>query len=263
MFKIHPLYSSSSGNMFHIESGNTNIIIDAGVTYKAMIDGLKSINKDIADISAILITHEHIDHIKGLPLLCRKNDIPIYTCCKTAIYIDELLNEKNIKHDILNIKYGQAYKIGNIEFSPFETSHDAVMPCGYRINDSTKTISFATDLGYVSDDVMEALKGSDFSILESNYDSAMLSFGKYPYNLKSRIKSNFGHLSNDDAAYTMKKLYENGTNRFLLSHLSTNNNNTLLAKQTIEQQFVSSNIDDSSLDFNFASKELSCEEYIV
>lgn len=263
MFKIHPLYSSSSGNMFHIESGNTNILIDAGVTYKAMVEGLKSINKDIKDLCAILITHEHIDHIKGLPLFCRKHDIPIYTCGKTATYLDELLNEKNIKHDIFSTYYGQTYKINNIQITPFETSHDALMPCGYKITDGNKNISFATDLGYVSGDVMDSLKDSDFTILESNYDKTMLSFGKYPYSLKRRIQSNFGHLSNDDAACTMTKLYESGNNRFLLSHLSTNNNNDLLAKQTIEQEFALSDIDISTVDINFASKELSSEEYIV
>lgn len=263
MFKIHPLYSSSSGNMFHIESGNTNILIDTGVTYKAIVNGLNSINKDIKDISAILVTHEHTDHIKGLPLYCRKNDIPVYTCSKTANYLETLLNDNNIKHNIFSLNYGQAYKINNIEIIPFETSHDALMPCGYRITDGLKNISFATDLGYVSGEVLDSLKGSDFNILEANYDKAMLSFGKYPYNLKRRIESNFGHLSNNDAACAMIKLYKSGNNRFLLSHLSTNNNNDLLAKQTIEQEFALNDIDISTVSIDFASKELSNEEYII
>ena len=96
MLKVHPLYSSSSGNMFHIENKDTNILLDVGVTYKAINEGLNSINKDLSNIDAIVITHEHVDHIKGLYTLCKKNDIPIYTTEKTAIYLKDKLNEKNI-----------------------------------------------------------------------------------------------------------------------------------------------------------------------
>lgn len=206
MINIHPLYSSSSGNMFHIETNKSNILIDAGVSYKAINEGLKSIDKDIHDIDAVLITHEHIDHIKGLPLLCRKNDIPIYACGKTAELIEQELNEKNIKNNVFKLNYGQVYKVKDIDLSPFETSHDAVMPCGYRIKSNNKTLSFATDLGYVSDEVFENLSAADFVILESNYDTTLLDFGKYPYPTKRRIKGNLGHLSNDDSAFTISRL---------------------------------------------------------
>lgn len=105
MLNVHPLFSSSSGNMFHIESNKSNILVDVGVTYKSAVDGLKSIDKTMSDISGILLTHEHIDHIKAIPLICRKNNIPIYACGKTADYIKEMLDEKNISADIIKTYY--------------------------------------------------------------------------------------------------------------------------------------------------------------
>ena len=263
MINLHPLYSSSSGNLFHIQTQKSNILIDAGVSYKAINEGLKSIDKEITDINAVLITHEHIDHIKGLPLLCRKNDIPIYACGKTAEYIENELTERNIKNNVFKLEYGQAYKIKDVEFTPFQTSHDAIMPCGYRIKSGDITLAFATDLGYVSDEVYDNLKNSDFVVIESNYDTTMLDFGKYPYPVKYRIKGNLGHLSNEDSAYTISRLAKNGQTNFLLAHLSTNNNTNDLVLNTLQDVLKRNEIDTSLLNINIASKELSNEEYFI
>lgn len=263
MFKIHPLYSSSSGNMFHIASSNTNILIDVGVSYKAINEGLKSIALTIKDIDAILITHEHSDHIKGLPLLCRKNDIPIYACISTASYIKEELNDKNIESNIVAIDYNSPVKIKDIEFSAFEISHDAIMPCGYTLKSDNSVITFATDLGYVSEVVYEHLLESNYAIIESNYDSTMLEFGKYPYKLKRRIKSITGHLSNDDCGQTVAQLANEGHNRFLLAHISENNNNLDIAKQTVDSILSQNGINPDSIEINFATKNLSNEEYTI
>lgn len=263
MFSVHPLYSSSSGNMFHIASSSTNILIDVGVSYKAINEGLKSIGLTIKDIDAILITHEHSDHIKGLPLLCRKNDIPIYACGDTAKFIKEELDSKNIPSNIIPIHYDSPFKINDITIYPFETSHDAAMPCGYKISDDSSSITFATDLGYISNDVMNTLAESDYTILESNYDEAMLEYGKYPFLLKRRIKSVTGHLSNDACGQAVAELAKQGHNRFLFAHLSENNNNEELAKQTIESILSQNGIDPNQVELNFASKTLSSEEYII
>lgn len=261
---IHPLYSSSSGNVFHIETPESNILIDAGVSYKAIKDGLASINKDISDISAILVTHEHADHINGLPMLCKKNNIPLYACGKTASYLQELLKEKNIQNDIFEVNYNKPFKINDMEITPFETSHDAIMPCGYRINNNGSILTYSTDLGFVSDEVFENLKNSDYIILEANYDESMLDFGKYPYYLKRRIKSNLGHLSNVDCANTIVRLNKENTNsKFLLAHLSENNNNLALAKTTIDSILTENNINLKDMDINFASKKLSNEVYKI
>ena len=263
MFVVHPLYSSSSGNMFHIASSNTNILIDVGVSYKAINEGLKSINLSIKDIDAILITHEHSDHIKGLPLLCRKNDIPIYACIETARCIKDDLDSKNIQSNIIALDYNMPIKINNIEICPFETSHDAVMPCGYILKDDTSTITFATDLGYISPTVYDSLSKCNYAILESNYDNAMLEFGKYPYLVKKRIKGITGHLSNDDCGQAIAKLASEGHTRFLLAHMSENNNNMDLARQTVDSILFQNGIDPNSLEINFETKSLSNEEYTI
>ena len=263
MLSVHPLYSSSSGNMFHIGSEKTDILLDVGVSYKAINEGLKSIEKNISNISAVLITHEHIDHIKGLSLLCRKNNIPIFACGKTANYLKNMLDEKNIPADITKIHYGQPFKIFDFEITAFETSHDAVFPCGYNIKTENENLTYATDLGYVSDEVFEYLKSSKLNIIEANYDKTMLDFGKYPYPLKHRIKSNLGHLSNDDTARTVAKLACLGKSDFIFAHLSENNNNPNVLLDTIENELLNSDIDKNIINLNVASKTLSNEVYNV
>ncbi len=260
MINVYPLYSSSSGNMFYINTDDANILVDTGVCYKSITKGLNDINVDISKLDAVLITHEHSDHIKGLPLLCRKNDIPIYACGKTADYIKDLLDEKNISADIVKTYYGQPFKIKSTEITPFETSHDALMPCAYNISSGNNTISYATDLGYVSDEVYDYLKVSDFAVIESNYDHTLLDFGKYPYNLKRRIKSNLGHLSNDDTFFLIEKLYTTlGRNNFLLAHLSENNNTPDIALDTMYSNLKLRGISQDDVNISVASKELSTE----
>ena len=262
MANIFPLYSSSSGNVFYIESKKTNILIDAGVTYKAINDGLKQKDKSINDISAIIITHEHIDHIKALPLFCRKHEnIPIYACGKTADYIKEMLEERNITSNVRKVFYGQPFKIKDIEILPFETSHDALMPCGYKINIDGKIITYATDLGYVSNEVYDNLQNSDYTILESNYDNALLDFGKYPYSIKRRIKGTTGHLSNEDCANTICKLAKSGSTNFILAHMSENNNTLDIVKNTLESTLLSNGIDPLTLNISYATKSL-CDEVL-
>ena len=264
MLIVHPLYSSSSGNMFHIASSNANILIDVGVSYKAVNEGLKSIGLTIDDIDAVFITHEHTDHIKGLPLLCRKNtDKPIYAVGKTANYLIESLTKNNIQCNILPIKYDNPIKIKDIEIYPFETSHDAIMPCGYRITDTEKTVTIATDLGYISNNVYSNLANSDFTILEANYDDAMLEFGKYPYMLKRRIKGQHGHLSNENCGQTIARLANEGHSRFLLAHISENNNTHELALQTVESIASQNGVSLENIEINLASKALSNEGYTV
>ena len=263
MIAIHPLYSSSSGNMFHICSDKTDILIDIGVSYKAIKEGLKSISKDIPDINGILITHEHIDHIKGLPLLCRKNNIPIYACGKTADYLNNMLAEQNINAKIIKIEYEMPFKIFDFEITPFETSHDAIYPCGYDIKCHQKHIAYATDLGFVSDEVFSHLKNSDFTILEANYDKTMLDFGPYPFNTKRRIASIKGHLSNDDSANLIAKLYDYNSSNYILSHMSENNNTKEIALDSINYVLREKDINLEDISLNFASKQLSSEEYIV
>lgn len=266
MINVHPLYSSSSGNMFHFETPKANILIDAGVSYKAIREGLSSINKEAKDIDAVLITHEHTDHIKGIPLFCRKNpETPIYATVKTAKYLKNLLDSQNISGNIIGFEYNTTFKINDIVVTPFETSHDALMPCGYNLQVGDKKLSYATDLGYVSDEVFNYIKASDYYVIESNYDKTMLEFGKYTYPVKRRIAGPTGHLSNEDASRLIAKIYELGQaqNRFLLAHLSENNNEPNLAMDFINSTLKQLDVDVTNIEINIASKKLSNEEYLV
>ena len=260
--KLFPFYSSSSGNLYCLEHNNTNILIDVGVSYKNIVSALNSINKSFDDISAILITHEHIDHVKGVSMISKKHNIPFYTCEKTKEYLENLLNDKNIPSTIQTICYDKEFKINDLTISAFETSHDAAQPCGFHIKCNDKKLSFATDLGQVSDNIMNYLFNSDYIVLESNYDKTMLDFGPYPFHLKSRIKSSLGHLSNDDTANVIKQVLTNNSNsRFLIGHLSSNNNTYEIAKQTIFDELNNNGY--LSYDINFATKDFSFEEYLI
>ncbi len=260
--KLFPLYSSSSGNLYCLEHNDTNILIDVGISYKNICLALESINKTIDDVTAILITHEHTDHTKGINMICKKHSIPIYTCKKTKEYLDSILDSKNIPSTILPIEYNKLFKIDDIEVIPFETKHDAVEPCGFKISDGISNLTFATDLGIVTENVMNYLSGSDYIVLEANYDNIMLEYGPYPFSTKHRIKSNLGHLSNEDSAHVIASLLEKNNNtRFLLSHISSNNNTHALAKTTITSHL--DNLGFGNYELNVASKDLSLEEYFI
>lgn len=199
-------------------------------------------------------------------MICKKTNIPIYTCSKTAKYLKEILNKNGTSYEIFDIKYNIPFNIDDIEVMPFEISHDAVEPCGFNISHENKTVTFATDLGYVSSSNFEYMKNSNFVVLESNYDLSMLDYGHYPFNLKCRIKGNLGHLSNFDTANTISSLQNcigTSPKDFLLAHLSENNNMLELAKQTIDTTLSQNNIDLSSLNINYATKLLSKEEYLI
>ena len=151
----------------------------------------------------------------------------------------------------LKLHIGQPFKIKDIEITPFEVSHDAVMPCGYRIKSGSTTLTYATDLGYVSDDVYENLNYSDFVILESNYDNSMLEYGKYPYPLKRR------------SASTIAKLAKKGETRFMFAHLSENNNDKNMLLSTLNDTFTQNDIDINLLDLNIANKNFVNEEFCI
>lgn len=266
--KIYPLYSSSSGNSFCLETENDNILIDCGVSYRALCNGLKSINKDISQISSILITHEHSDHIKGIPNLLKKNNIPIYATDKTLEYIKDYSEHNGTSSDSLNnmyeIDYNKTFKLNDLDITPFKISHDAVKPCGFCISEKGKTLTFSTDLGYVSQQNLEYMKMADFLVLEANYDLSMLTYGPYPYPVKQRIISDLGHLSNDDTANTIFSLVSNNNkSKFLLAHLSQNNNMIDIAKQTIDILLEKNGINLNDVDINFATKKLSSEVYQI
>ena len=232
MFKYCSLFSGSSGNSFLITSDNTNILVDAGVSSKKIVTALSDLEIDINKIDAILVTHEHIDHTKSLQTITCKYNIPIYLNKKTynALgVIADKIPDKSI--NFFNI--AEPFKIKDFKIFPFPIPHDAADPCGFNIYYNNKKITVATDIGHISDELMEYLKNSTSILLESNYDPEILKFSSYPYLLKKRISGETGHLSNQIAGKTLAALYKSGLKNAILVHLSKENNFPELAYQTV------------------------------
>lgn len=253
MLKFCSLYSGSSGNSLLVQSNNTNVLIDAGVSGKKVVEALNSSSVDISSISAILVTHEHIDHVKSLGTLSKKYDIPVFANKETWNAMpkekDKIL-EKN--QNLFSV--GKSFGIGDLEFSAFSTPHDAANSCGFNIFNSNTKISIATDLGHITPEIMKALEHSKFILLEANYDPEVLRCSSYPYPLKARIDGPTGHLSNYFAGEVLSNLVDSGLQSAMLGHLSKENNFPELAYRTVVEQLEKHHIKESSIDLSVASR---------
>ena len=231
------LVSGSSGNCSLISDGKTTLLVDCGLSCKKLEEALSKAKVDPKDISAMLITHEHSDHIKGTGIVSRKYNIPVFATLKTHEYM-------NLgKVDSCNVEYvspGVDIEIGSIGVRPFSIPHDAADPVGYNFFFGEKKLSLATDIGKMNDSVMESLKGSLAVLLESNHDIGMLQNGRYPLYLKRRILGDLGHLSNLDAAKCVLELVKSGTSHIMLGHLSQENN-TPTAAYTTTKNYLEEN----------------------
>lgn len=219
---VYTLFSSSKGNSSYVTDGKTSFLIDAGASAKKVTDALSSIGRRVDSICAIYVTHEHTDHISGISCLCKKYNFPVHAISPTAEKIEA---DNVIPHDMCYTETA-----GDFAITSFPTSHDSKSSCGYVIeHKSGMKIGSMTDTGYVTEDMIKALCGCYAVILESNYDERMLISGAYPMDLKYRISSDRGHLSNSQSAEILPVLYKNGTRRVLLAHLSPENNTPELA----------------------------------
>lgn len=228
MARLYPLFSSSSGNCTYIGSSSAGILIDCGVSFTKLKNALERCGLSLSSVKAVFITHEHSDHIKGLDMLTKKTSIPVFAQERTMEY----LLKKNMLHREYHI-IGDGEEVCGYRVQSFATSHDTPQSCGYKITlPDNKTAAVCTDLGYVSDTVENALRGTDCVLLESNYDIEMLRNGSYPYYLKTRIFGNTGHLSNPDSGAFAAKLIGSGTTRIILGHLSQHNNTPGIAEKT-------------------------------
>ncbi len=232
MLKFCPLFSSSSGNSVYIGKNSEGILIDVGRSAKQTDLMLKNIGVDPNNITGILLTHEHTDHICGLSVFAAKHNIPVYGATGTL----EALKRKGVltgKHIDIAIDCDET-ELGNLCVKPFKTSHDCADGRGYIITDSdgvTKA-AVATDTGFVSSEILSSITGCKLVYIESNHDIDMLKTGPYPFTLQKRILSNVGHLSNDACADTLRALVNKGSTHFVLAHLSKENNTPELAYQT-------------------------------
>jgi phosphoribosyl 1,2-cyclic phosphodiesterase len=227
------LYSGSSGNSMFIASDKARILIDAGLPGKKIDMALQEINQEPKDLNGIFITHEHSDHIKGIGVLSRKYDIPIYANADTWSAMENSIG-KIKEHNVKVIDKRSITEIQDMNIKAFNIPHDAVAPMGYTVSDGKKNISVATDFGTFTREIYDNIKDSEVILLESNHDVNMLKFGPYPYPLKRRILSEIGHLSNDDCGSAIVELSKCSLNKkIILGHLSNTNNQPDLAYQTV------------------------------
>ncbi len=231
MARFCPLFSGSSGNSYYIGSANEGILIDAGRSAKQISNMLDNCQIDVEAIRGIFITHEHSDHVSGLRVFASRYHIPVYASSGTLSQLESMncLNNKFTSKAIGS----EWVTCGGMMVRAFPISHDSAECVGYRIKTKDgRQIALSTDLGYMSDDVRNNLNGADMIVLESNHDVGMLENGPYPYPLKRRILSKTGHLSNDDCSAELCGFVKSGSTRFMLAHLSKENNTPDLAYQT-------------------------------
>jgi len=254
MFNFCSLYSGSTGNCLFIESDKTKLLVDVGVSVKKIKDALTSININIEEIDAILISHEHIDHTKSLHSIVNKYNIPVYANIETW----NSLSEQACKIDSSFKNYfsiSEKFSINDLDILPFSIPHDAANPCGFNIYNSGKKISIATDLGHMNKNILSHLENSNFIMLESNYDPSILKYSSYPYLLKKRIGGPNGHLSNDMAGKTISELIPKGLKTVMLGHLSKENNFPDLAYKSVLSELNLNKFDENSVNLFVANRD--------
>ena len=223
------LGSGSRGNATYLESGGTGILIDGGMSGKELQHRLAAIGVDLSTITAVLVTHEHNDHIQGVGVLSRRARIPVYANGPTFSAAAKIINKPFAAHEF---ETGRSFVLRSLEIHPFSISHDTADPVGFRISDGHLSFGYCTDTGKVSKLMRHRLAGCEAIVLESNHDALMLRNGTYPPYLKQRIRSDHGHLDNSAAASFLRELVHEKMQHVVLAHLSEENNHPEIAFKT-------------------------------
>ncbi|MGL4373945.1 MAG: MBL fold metallo-hydrolase [Turicibacter sp.] len=240
--KVCVLSSGSIGNATIIETAESAILIDNGLSLKKLQELMKKADFDESKIKHILITHEHGDHVKGVGVCARKLKLNI---CATAKTIDEMIRKNLIKEGVeatTVVEKDTSFILDELEVTPFRISHDAVDPVGYIIRKNEKTLVYMTDTGYVTDEMINKLKNADTYIMEVNHNVEMLQMCDRPWQLKQRILSDCGHLSNEDSAYALSKMIGEKTKHVYMAHLSQDANLPDLAEMTVKYILKEQNV---------------------
>ncbi len=244
--RVSVLSSGSKGNTTYIESKNAKILIDVGNTAKYIKEKLEDIGVEPEELDAVLITHTHIDHVKGLKVFEKKYNIPVYLTdimLKSLDFID--------KYVLLD----DEFDIKDIHINSIKTSHDAPDSRGYVLSSENKSVVYITDTGYINKKYFDILKNRNLYIMESNHDVEMLNNGNYPFSLRQRILSDKGHLSNYDSAKYLCSFIGNNTKYVLLAHLSEDNNTEELAYETLVSRMNKNNIHINNIIITKQNKE--------
>ena len=233
MLRAATLASGSSGNCTVVSDGRVHILIDAGISTRKITQGLKELGIELRHLSGVLITHEHIDHVAALPVLCRQTGAALFTAEETAY---ELCGKHQGLEDRFRVFLpGQRFALGEWEVGTFATSHDCARPVGYYVSDGRRKLALCTDTGYITPEAREGVRGAHTLIGEFNYDPRMLRTGPYPVHLQERIRGTRGHLSNEMGGELAVWAAEHGAERVVLAHLSQENNRPELALAAASQ----------------------------
>lgn len=255
MLNFCSLYSGSSGNSLFIETENTKLLVDAGVSSKKIETALNNLEIDPSSIDGILITHEHLDHVRGLGTFAKKFNVPVFVNSKTLDNMPEQRDKLDL-NIVNNFTVGEEFEINDLSINSFQIPHDAANPCGFVISNSKKTIGIATDIGHMTSNILKKLEPSDFILIESNYEPEILKYSPYPYNLKTRIAGPNGHLPNEEAGKTIAYLLKNNLKTAMLGHLSKENNFPELAYKTVVEELISNNYNENSLNLSVANRDI-------
>jgi phosphoribosyl 1,2-cyclic phosphodiesterase len=228
------LASGSTGNAIYIATEKTKILVDAGMTGKQLESLFQNIGENPQDLQAIFVTHEHSDHVKGLGVMARRYGIPVYANANTWTEIDRLCGKIDIEQKF-HFEREKSLQFGDIEIESYGVSHDAIEPMAFCFYHQGKKLSLSTDMGYVSEKIKGTLRESDAIIFESNHDIEMVRMCAYPWNIKRRILSDVGHLSNEASGEALAEIIHDRTKKVYLAHLSKDNNMRDLARMTVHQ----------------------------
>lgn len=240
--RLCSIASGSSGNCIYVGSDKTHLLVDTGISKKRIEAGLSELEIKGEELSGILITHEHIDHIQGLGVFSRKYEIPIYATKGTLQGITECKSLGKMPEGLFHeISADEEFTLGDIQIQPFTISHDAKEPTGYTLQNENKRVAVATDLGKYDEYTVNHLKNVNAMVLESNHDVHMLEVGPYPYPLKRRVLGDKGHLSNELSGRLLCDILHDNIKRVFLGHLSKENNYEQLAYETVKLEITLGN----------------------
>lgn len=235
---VSVLASGSRGNAAVVESSKARILVDAGISCRETFKRLKLAGLDPRTISAVVITHEHSDHVYGLATLSKKLDVPVFMTGAThQAWARSLRDDAGELPKIAKLEVfcaGRSFQVADVSVTPFTIPHDAADPVGFTFRAEGAKIAIATDLGYMPASVCDHLRRCDVLIIESNHDVEMLRVGPYPWSVKQRVMSRVGHLSNDSLAQFFAEEYDGGASHIVLAHLSEHNNHPEVARRAAE-----------------------------
>lgn len=240
MLRLHTLASGSEGNCLLLSQGDTHLLVDAGISLRRIKTALAQLDLQMADISGILLTHEHSDHTCALATLTKYHDTPLYASAATARQLCQRLHRSLPQMTL--VRSGDTLQIGTCRVSVFATSHDTGESVDFRIDSPDGSVGILTDTGFVPPEAAQTLSGVDLLVLESNHDVEWLLSGPYPYYLKERILSRWGHLSNEAAAAFAVDMARHGTREIVLAHLSRENNTPQRALDTVQRALTAAGL---------------------